>query len=157
MKRRSFLIILFSCLFIFSGCSSVSREQKSMYNDNSLITKEGDTYNFTNRVGEIDDSKIEIKYGKFYGSQTIWIIEVEKQGEIEFDFNSKVNSGKFKGVLISPENEIINIFENDNEGSYKVQVSEGKYRFKIIGNDARGKVEVELELDNDMKILGSDI
>jgi uncharacterized protein YceK len=151
MKKISLLIVIFAVMVLMNGCSTVSEKQKSMYENNALIDEAGDSYSFINRTGQTTDSKMDIQFGNFYGSQTIWSINAAKQGEIKIDFDSNVNSGKFKGVLISEGGEITNIFEGTQKGSQMVvKVSEGKYRFKIVGNNANGKAVVEFTLDKDM-------
>ncbi len=152
MKKILFIIAL-GVVFIFNGCSSVSNEQKNIYSDNILIQKDGDSFSFFNRTGDQNDSKLDITYSKFYGAETIWKINVEKQGDLKFDINSVVDNGKFKGVLISEEGEITTIFEGEKEGVHNVVLSEGKYKFKIVGNDSTGKVRVELKLDKNMNSI----
>ncbi|KNY26049.1 hypothetical protein [Pseudobacteroides cellulosolvens] len=150
MKKLVLIIALTFVTFI-SGCSSASTEQKNTYGDNKLIQKEGDSYSFFDRIGDQDDSKLNIKYSRFYGAETIWNINVEKQGELKFQLNSEVDKGKFKGVIISQKNEITTIFEGEKKGSHSIILPEGMYRFKIVGYDANGKVDVELKLDENMR------
>lgn len=152
MKKAWFLVLISVCMIFLYGCSSASKDQKNMYDDDSLIQRDGDSFNFSKRSGDTNNSKMEVEFAEFYGCETIWNIEVSKQGEIKFDFDSKVNSGEFKGVLISEENEITTIFEGIKQGSHMIIVPNGKYRFKIVGNSTSGKVKVDLILENEMKV-----
>jgi hypothetical protein len=97
-----------------------------------------------------------IEFGNFYGSQTIWTIDAKKEGKIELQYDSNVNSGKFKGVLVKPGGEVINIFEGTKKDSTSITVPEGRYRFKIAGNAANGKAAVNLKLDKEMSSTAAD-
>ena len=58
-----------------------------------------------------------MKYSGFSGDDTIWILNSHKDGEITFNYDSTVNSGDFKVVLINPQKGIENILEGTEQGN----------------------------------------
>lgn len=153
MKKTCWVLLIMALIIAFYGCSSAVDGKKRIYGDDELIRSEGDSFSFQDRIGETGDSQIELKYSKFTGAQTIWNITVDKQGEIKFEFKSDVDSGKFKGVLIQEKGDITTVFEGSREGSHMVVLPEGKYRFKIVGNNASGEIKIDLVLEKGMKSI----
>jgi len=151
MKKAWCVLLITALIIAFYGCSTAGDEKKKNYSDDELIRSEGDSFSFQDRTGETGDSQIEVKYSKFIGAQTIWNIAVDKQGEIKFEFKSDVDGGKFKGVLIPESGDITTVFEGSKEGSHMVVLPEGKYRFKIVGNNASGEIKIDLILGKEMK------
>ena len=157
-KRFKILKLLFIVVLLSTiqyGCS-VSEEKKTIFDNNDKIVQEGDSFYFLNRVGETNEKYTDIEYSKFYGVQTIWVIQSEKQSEILLNVNSKVKNGGFKVVLVTPEQEGINIVEQNNKGTYKINVPEGKYSIKIVGKNAYGRIRVDLEAAVGDRILVQD-
>lgn len=146
-----YLIMLISCLFISSSCG-ISAYQKNLYNDNSKIIKQGDSYSFIKRVGNSYNNKTSIKFGTFYGMETLWTIDAKSEGNVRINYKIQISRGKFKIVFISPDNEIKTICENTQNGSIVIKAEMGKSRIKIVGNDAKGEVEISLVPDGDIKI-----
>ena len=158
-KRAVLFITILVLLSSLVGCS-VDQNLKSLYNDNKKIAATGDSYSFMNRVGDTKDKTIEVKYSKFYGDETIWIFDVVKQGEIKVDFDSSIDSGKFKVVMITPLDEVVNVFEHQkDEGSQQgrstISADLGRYRLKIIGDNASGEFKMEVDLSDGITIFNS--
>lgn len=145
MKLRSkFLLYSFLSLIIVisSGCG-VSEDKKNIYSNNDIIVQEADSFSFRTR-NDAGDSKeeVNIKYNGFYGADTIWIIEAEADEEIMLKYNSNVNSGDFKVVLINPKKEIENILEGTQQGDKTIKLTKGKYAIKIVGRNAKGEIKI---------------
>ncbi|SHE80315.1 hypothetical protein SAMN02745195_01155 [Thermoanaerobacter uzonensis DSM 18761] len=138
-------ILLFLVMSIFCRCSNISSYQKEIYNDNAKIINQGDSYTFLNRVGDIKDNNLKIVYSGFYGMETIWEVESEGKGTVTIKFDSKVDKGKFKLVFITPENKVINVFEQSGKGEKTIQTEKGKSRIKIVGNNAKGQIEINIK------------
>ena len=120
MKLKNKILLCICLLFLIGiiiNCGVVFAKN-NIYNNNEKIVEEDYSYNYTNRIGEGENSndKIDIKYSGFYGTDTIWILESKEESEITFNYDSTVNSGGFKAVLISPQKEIENILEGTEQG-----------------------------------------
>lgn len=154
-NKFSLGICLLFLIGIISGCG-VGYEKKNMYDDNEKIVQEGDSYTYINRIGTGNsDDKIDVKYSGFYGIDTIWSLELKEDGEITFNYDSTVNSGDFKAVLINPQKEIENIFEGTDQGEKTIKLTKGKYRFKIVGRKAEGKVKISINKNQNVEITNS--
>lgn len=146
-------VILLLLVAVFYYSFGLNNEKGRIYNDSTALAQEGDTYSYLNRVGETDKSEINISYSKFSGSDTIWIIQAKKQTEIKFEYSSEVSNGKFKAVMISPDKEVANIFEGDEQGGCTFAGSEGKYLFKLAGDNASGEVKIRILENNDISVI----
>jgi hypothetical protein len=148
--NKKYLIISFLCLAItLTGCSGVSNKQRNLYTNDESIAQEGDTYSYLSRISSNDsnekNNKIELQFSKFYGSDTLLNIVSREKQKLELNFISEITKGKFKAVLITPAEEVLVIFEGSGEGTKIIDVNEGKYRFKIVGQDAGGKMQLEIK------------
>lgn len=150
-----FLFMLISCLFISSSCG-ISEYQKNLYNDNSKIIKQGDSYSFLKRAGNTYNNKTSVKFGTFNGMETLWTVNTKNEGNIKINYKTQISRGKFKIVFITPEDEIKTICENTQNGSIVIKTKKGKSRIKIVGNDAKGECELSLAPDSNIKIYPED-
>ncbi|MHB1150704.1 MAG: hypothetical protein ACYC00_00155 [Eubacteriales bacterium] len=155
IKKPALLCIVFIFTSCLLGCG-IDADKKDIYDNDIYIAQEGDIFSFYNRVGEEDEKQIDIKYSGFYGAQTIWVIQTEENSEINLSFHSIVKSGKFKIVLITPEQDLISITEQDNNGTFKINVAPGKYKIKIIGKNASGNLQIGLCENKSNKVFLQD-
>ncbi|HHV63550.1 MAG TPA: hypothetical protein GXX46_00505 [Peptococcaceae bacterium] len=142
LTSLTLLTSLILCALVLVGCS-IGVGKETIYDDAQRIARDGDSYSFYHRIGEIGRNSLALDYSRFYGVQTIWVWENEEPGEIAVDYDSQVTSGKFKVVLVTPEGRIINIAEQSGKGSFKIAASRGKYSLKIVGYDAKGAIRLE--------------
>jgi len=141
-------ICLMMLLYTLSGCT-LDAGKVDIYNNNEKIAQDRDSYSYVGRNESGSKNEITVKYGKFSGSDTIWNIESEGQSEITIKYDSKVESGDFKGVLISPEKQVEDILVGTETGEKTIKLTEGKYRFKFVGNKAKGKIEISIETEEE--------
>ena len=138
LNIRNKFVLSICIVFLIStinGCR-VSDDKKdiysNIYNDNERIAQESEshthtTYNISNNSG----NNIEFQYGGFWGVDTICILKSkDDDGEITLDYDSKVNSGDFKAVLVNPEKKIENVLEGTDKGNKTIKLTKGEYRFK---------------------------
>jgi uncharacterized protein YxeA len=150
-------ILFCICLLFLIGIIIICRvvfAKNNIYNNNEKIVKYDYSYNYTNRIGEGENSndKIDIKYSGFYGTDTIWILESKEESEITFNYDSIVNSGDFKAVLINSQNEIENILEGTDQGNKTMKLAKGKYKFKLVGRNAEGKVKISIDKNKSIEV-----
>lgn len=147
MKLRN-KILLFICLLILLDIIisfGFHIGQKNIYNNNDKIVEQGDSYTYRNRVGTHNSSdKIDLNYSGFSGDDTIWILNLHKDDEITFNYDSTVNSGDFKVVLINSQKQIENILEGTEQGNKTIKLTKGECRVKIVGRNAEGQVKLSI-------------
>lgn len=147
MKRdiRVFLIILVLTAIVMTGCTSGSRYQKSVFNDDDKIINGEDSYTYKKRIGNMVKDRIDMKFGTFTGIDTVNKIKAEKDDDIVIKFESKIDKGDFKVVLITPDDKIINILEGTSEGTKTIPIKKGLNRIRVVGKEAKGKVKIEID------------
>lgn len=120
--------------------------QEKMYDDSSKIIKSGDSYTFYTCTSTWDSNKeMSMKFGSFSGTDTIWSFDVKKDTEVTFNYESNIDDGEFKVVLINPNKEIENILEGTVKDKNTIKVSKGEYRIKFVGKKAKGKINISIE------------
>lgn len=139
-------------IIMITGCR-VSVEKQNIYDDNQKIVQQGDSFSYRIRKeSEDSNEKMNVKYNGFNGMDTIWMVNSQDNGEINFIYNSTVTSGEFKGVLIYPNNAIETIIIGNQQGEKTVKLDKGKYRFKIVGKNANGEIEISVQLNQNVEI-----
>ncbi|AQR91717.1 hypothetical protein CLOBY_33850 [Clostridium saccharobutylicum] len=157
MKNKLVLgICIVFLLSTISGCG-VSDNKKdiysSMYTDNEKIAQKSENHTHTTyNISNNSDDDIEFQYGGFSGVDTIWILKSKDDEEITLDYDSKVNSGDFKAVLVNPEKEVQDILEGADQGNKTIKLAKGEYRFKLVGNNANGKVKLSIAQNKNVEI-----
>lgn len=154
LKLRNKVLLGICLLFLigtFTGCGT-GNEKGDIYNDNDRISRDGDSYSYTGRSQSSSNNQITVKYGKFSGADTIWIVESKGDCEITFDYDSQVESGDFKGVLITPEKQVETVLEGTEDGEKTIKLAEGEYRFKFVGSKAKGKIKISIEESKNVKV-----
>jgi hypothetical protein len=144
-------LLLISLMLYLTGCS-VSDYQKSIYDDDSKIASQADSYNFRSRSGNTSNEKTEVKFGAFYGADTLWTINANKDSVLTVEYDVKLEKGDFKVVLIDPDNKIIAIVSGQKAGEQEVKVKSGNSRIKIVGKNAKGQVKINITGNKDLKI-----
>lgn len=156
MNRKYLIIPLLCVLIALAGCSGVSSKQKNIYTNNKQIAEQADTHTYLSRVASKNSNgkinQINLEFTKFYGTDTLWTIESKRKDELELSYNSEIIGGKFKAVLVSSNGEVLNLFEGRDEGIVVIDLDEGKYRLKIVGQDAKGKMQIDIEEKPNIKL-----
>ncbi|PKM88892.1 MAG: hypothetical protein CVU87_06435 [Firmicutes bacterium HGW-Firmicutes-12] len=152
LKKVTLVLFLIIFLSILLGCG-IDEEKKEIYDNETSIVQEGDTFSFYKRIGKADEKQVNIKYSRFFGVQTLWAIQVEEKSEIELNYKSQVKSGDFKVVIVTPKQELLNIAEQNSTGSVIVAASKGKYSIKIVGKNANGNIQINLSRHVGYKVV----
>lgn len=125
--------LLFMCMLLaLSGCV-ITTDKSEIYDDFNRIVKQGDSYSYLEKLGDIDA----LEFKDFSGMETVMYIEEKSILTLEVDYD--VDKGKFKIVLISPEQEIISL----RHGVHELNLDMKKYRIKIVGDHAYGHVSIK--------------
>jgi hypothetical protein len=144
-------IISLMVVFTAGGCSG-SEYQRSLYKDDSKIISQSDSYSFKNRLENASNGKVTIRFGSFYGMDTLFTIEASKEAVAPLELDSKVDSGDFKVVLISPDNKVEILAEGTKSAKQEFKLQKGKSRIKIVGNNAKGEVKLNIKDNENIKI-----
>lgn len=155
MKNRKVLILIVFIILIaavsfilnnpFSGIFN-SYNVNRIYDNESKISEDSDSYNYMTRRGESRDNQTKLEF-VLTGMETLWDITVNEEASIEIEYNSVIEKGKLKVVLISPSNNITNIFEQSQSGVKEIKLEPGTSRIKIVGLDAVGNIQLKFKKD----------
>lgn len=145
MKHKKKFIFCICLLFLIGTMCSceIENDKANIYKDNDKIAQENNDFTFEKRkCSEESNDKLDMEYDLFYGTNTIWVIQSKDKGEITFNYNSIVDKGDFKAVLVYPNKEIETVFEGKTEDSKTIKLTQGKYFFRIVGKKAKGKLKI---------------
>ena len=138
------------------GCGLSNKDknnsQENMYNNNNKIVQEDNNYTYMTCKSTRKNNEIEIKYSGFSGIDTIYILEAKEDTEITFNYDSTVDKGKFKAVLINHKNEVETILEGSEESSKTIKLAKGQYSFRNVGANADGKTTISISSNSNVKI-----
>lgn len=154
MKKNKALILIPLAVVLsitILGCQG-NAYQKSIYNSDSRIAKDGDSFTFLVSKENTTNEESNLEFKGFDGDETIWTINAKEEGTVHIKFKSEIKSGKFKVVLISPDNKVTNIFEEGKDYKDEVKVKKGKNRIKIVGSNAKGSIDMSLKADKNISV-----
>lgn len=144
-KRKLDLVgLCLLAVMILFGCTAGQDKQK-IFDDNTAIVQDGDSYTFVNRNGSTDsDAAIALTYTGFSGVQTIWTLEVSATSEVDYEYNSTVDSGDFKVVFVTPEYKVVTLLSGTQQGVGTQELAPGKYAVKLVGRKTDGQLTLSL-------------
>ncbi len=147
MKRyyKVFFVFLILIIITITGCNSATNYQKSVFDDEDKIIKDKDSHTYKNRIGKTVGNEIDLKFSSFTGIETINRIDVNEEKETIFTLQSTIEEGDFKVVLITPEDEIINILEDTSGGTKSIILKKGISKIKLVGKKAKGEVKINFK------------
>ncbi|MDS0525668.1 hypothetical protein NNC19_08260 [Clostridium sp. SHJSY1] len=153
LKKKILICICVLFLMITTlGCEK-GNDKADIYNDKDKIAQENNNFTFVKRIcNEESNDKFDMDYDGFYGTNNIWNIQSKENGEITFDYDSVVNKGNFKAVLVHPNKEIETILEGTEKDSKTIKLTEGKYIFKIVGKKAKGKLKISNSTNENVNV-----
>ncbi|WP_315072740.1 hypothetical protein [uncultured Clostridium sp.] len=156
IKNKFLGLILIILISFISGCNmNYNRNSvySDIYNDNDKIAQANENHIYTTADTTKDsDRNLSLKYSGFLGVDAIWNINSKDDGEITLDYDSNVNSGDFKVVLVNPKKEIENILVGTDHGSKTLKLSNGKYVLKLVGNNANGNIKLTISQSKNAEI-----
>lgn len=122
-----------------TGCG-VGAKQQSVYDDDAQIAAQGDSYSFSKRTGTLSENELSLEYRRFYGVQTVWAFEPEGSEEVRLEYGADVQKGKFKLVLVTPDQAVQVLLAESGQGSMKMTLPPGRCAVKIVGHNASGRI-----------------
>lgn len=149
MKFVKVFLMVTLTMTMLVGCTVNGTDK--IYDDESKIVKEGDSFGLVDSKETIEDKKYIGDIG-LTGTGTIWKYKVEEDSELEIKYDFSVESEKGKLVFVSGNKELTTIAElKENSEAIKnqttkIQLKKGENRIKIVGNkNARIKCNLEIE------------
>lgn len=149
--KRLLCILLITILVFITGCSFPTAYQKNVFNDNTLLSFEEDSYTYDQRVGQIERFTGTISFQGFYGSDTLWDITAVNDGELTIILSSTITNGDYKVVIVDSMNNVETLFEGENE----YVLEQGQYKIKMIGKGAAGSVAIVVNDSDNIIIIPS--
>lgn len=143
---------MYGCGLSINQDKNDNSNKVNIYNNNDEIVQEDNNYTYVICERNINNNEIEMKYSGFNGIDTFYFLEVKEDTEITLDYDSTVDNGKFKAVLINPKNEVEAVLEGTEQSSKTIKLTKGKYRFRNVGANAEGKVRISVNSNSDVII-----
>ena len=162
-KFIKFIIVILGIVLLFllirynlsTGMNFSANDKLLIYDDDSKIALDYDSYSYLSERGENKKNTTNIKFN-FTGMDTRWKIEAEKDAVLTIDYDSKISKGDFKVVIISPQKEVSTILDQSASGSKDINIKKGTSRIKIVGKNAKGKLKLKLKYSKDVKPISID-
>ncbi|MEG0550671.1 MAG: hypothetical protein RR554_05895 [Vagococcus sp.] len=151
MKSFIFVMFLSGCLFIGSSCS----RQKAFddYDDQERGLNLQDAFEYDYKKKEIFTSnKLDAKV-KFSGIDTLWELDCQKNDELVIAYKTENKTGKFKVLLVKPDQEMELIVENTETGTSTLEIPKGKNYIRIVGSQSEADIEMSYKVGTQTKII----
>lgn len=156
-KPKLFITIIITLLIssTFAGCGN-EVIHGSIYDSNRKIAKESDSYSYFKSNGLTKKEESSQEFVSFYGCETLWILDAKEDTAVNLKFKASIKNGKFKTVLITSDDKVTTIFEQDKDSNSDLKLKKGKNRIKIVGKDAKGSIELKLKADENVTVQNLD-
>ena len=135
----------------YNGLNYAGNYQKSIYEDDSKIISESDSYSYVHRTSTTSGERLKSKF-RLTGMNTIYDIYADEDTTININYNVNITDGKFKIVLIAPDDEVITILEESGEGTKEINIKSGESRVKIVGRDAKCDINISIDAKENVDI-----
>lgn len=155
---KAILYVLSIMLFVMlaTGCSGISTYQRTVYDDVSKISAQGDSYTFKSKEGDTGENHSVLKFDGFYGKLTLWEVELRNDDHIQLEIQTEIDMGRFKICLIHDENEVLTISEGPVNEIQELELHEGQYHISIVGDKAKGEMDFALSANENVSVRSID-
>ncbi|MGE5391231.1 MAG: hypothetical protein ACM3PE_09240 [Deltaproteobacteria bacterium] len=127
--------------------------EKSNYDNNKAIGQEWDTHAYSYYDQNSPNHDLDLKFGSFNGYDTFYRLNASREGTITVKYDSSIDKGRFKIVMVSPDHELSRIAEGSGKGSKEVKLAPGESRIKIVGDKATGTVKMTIGAGEGIKVI----
>lgn len=162
-KRNIFIVLSIVLIVVITGIFATMKlvsfagdYQKSIYNDNTKIISQADSYTFLTNNSNINGNTVTESFNKFTGMVTVYNLKADLESTIKIDFKSTISNGDFKIVLIDPNDNVTDILEQSSSVEQEIAISSGESRIKIVGYNAKGNIDLSVSSIDDVKIAAKD-
>lgn len=153
-----FLVLFSFILTVSYGCSAekaqssndnestvVSETYTGIYDGDSKISRGVGTSYYKAYALSPLDNVISGNMDTFYGEDIIWMLNAKNNAKLVLDFDCKISKGKFKIVLIGPDNTVEKISEQPSKGSQTINLKEGLNKVAMVGYNAGGDIAIRIQ------------
>lgn len=138
----AFLTLMSCSLNICGYRQGYEREQLG---DTDWIAQAGDSYTFWRRNGTVTPHGASLQFSRFFGKETLWTLEVKKEGYLSIACTINSSQGPFEVVLVhTSTKKVIRIANQQGRVERRYYLEKGIYTIKILGYNASGSVGVTL-------------
>ncbi len=138
------IVAVLAIAAIFFLNYETDKGEKSSYDNNMAISQEWDTYEYRYHDQNSPDHNLALKFGSFNGYDTFYRIDASQRAKVTVKYDSDIDQGRFKIVIISPDQELSKIAEGSGQGSQELELAPGESRVKIVGDKATGTVKITI-------------
>lgn len=147
--KKSIFVILTMITIWTSGCSLGNNHEQNIPQNKGKI---GKIDTLSEETVEDESNNMKVSFGIIKGPFTLYYITAKEESDIVINFESDIEKGDFKVVLVGADDEIIDIFEGTSKDSKTIAVKEGESRIDIIGEATNGKVDINIEAGKNIEI-----
>ena len=148
-KNMMIVAALVFGVMVCASCASTS--MADMYDNDSKIADNSNSYNLINCEQHIDGQNYQCRIEKLEGMDTVWTYDAAEDVSAELSYSVSVYNGKMKLVLIAPDDSLTTIAEITAETAsgasqkYTVHLKKGKNRIKVVAAKDT-KLDIELSI-----------
>lgn len=108
-----------------------------MYDDDALIAGDSESDCWRAWVYSGGDRSVEAKKFLFNGSESLWILYVNKETTLEISSVFGLYDGRFKLVWVGPDQTVQTLNESGEENTVKLTLPQGRNVIKMVGQKAK--------------------
>lgn len=158
MKKHIFITTLSVFGLLLGGCSnSITDMQSRGYDDDSFLSDDSCSYTYAERLGNVTSDSVDLQFKGFTGNDYVWYLTADETSEFSLDYSFDVEKGNFKIIEITPDKEVITLWENLDdataEGTLNIDVEEGTSLIKIVGKKAKGDIQINATSNQEVQII----
>lgn len=142
-KLAAAFLGLLLCIAL-TGCGP-SEKQRAVYNDDSLIAAQSDTYFYVKHLSTQSGTEYTENFGSFTGSDTLWSQNAKEGQTLHVSGSAEIKEGSWKLVLVDPEGNGSVLLEYGGTVDETVDLSDGNWRVKSVGLETKGFVQLTIE------------
>ena len=142
-KLAAAFLGLLLCIAL-TGCGP-SEKQRAVYNDDSLIAAQSDTYFYVKHLSTQSGTEYTENFGSFNGSDTLWSLNAKEGQALHVSGSAEIKEGSWKLVLVDPEGNGSVLLEYGGTVDETVDLSDGNWRVKSVGLETKGFVQLTIE------------
>ena len=142
-KLAAAFLGLLLCIAL-TGCGP-SEKQRAVYNDDSLIAAQSDTYFYIKHLSTQSGTEYTENFGSFTGSDTLWSGNAKEGQALHVSGSAEIKEGSWKLVLVDPEGNGSVLLEYGGTVDETVDLSDGNWRVKSVGLETKGFIQLTIE------------
>ncbi|WP_157261263.1 hypothetical protein [Paenibacillus wynnii] len=142
MNRSVKVIILLLVLFCLGGCDSGT--QGVIFENEDRLKESGDSYSFSNKVGEITSEQGQVEFSGFSGVYTALYLNSTSDTTTQIMISGKIRRGDFKLIQITADHQLITLWEGEGNKDMSITVPAGEGSIKWVGRNAAGHITMKL-------------